>query len=67
MGLDHEAFVRQLTISCSVHSGSIQGLIKSMFGQSERVRYKEDVVPLFSTFLKKCYSKYACRIPPASI
>lgn len=28
-----------------------------MFGQTERIGYKLDVVPLFSSFLKKCYSK----------
>lgn len=59
--LSHSPF-----LICSVHSGSIQGPVKSMFGQSERVGYKQDIVSLFSSFLKKCYSKWPIVCCPPS-
>ncbi|KAF9539374.1 hypothetical protein CPC08DRAFT_651195 [Agrocybe pediades] len=45
----------------SVHAGTTTGDIKMNFGRSERVRYKEDILPIFGNFLKKCYSTEECR------
>ena len=44
--------------TCSLHSGSIKGPVKMNFVQSERAAYHSSVVPAFSAFLTKCYSKY---------
>lgn len=52
--------------SSSVHSGVTQGAIKSMFGELERAAYKDVVVPLYSRFLKKCYSEFKPSFPLTS-
>ncbi|PPQ97109.1 hypothetical protein CVT26_001077 [Gymnopilus dilepis] len=41
----------------SLHSGSIRGPVKMNFAQSERVAYQSLIVPAFSAFLGKCYTK----------
>ena len=39
----------------SLHSGVTPGSIKMNYGRSERVAYKEYVMPSFGRFLTKCY------------
>ena len=46
------------SLKYSVHSGATSGAVQMNFGRSERVAYKEVVIPLFSRFLRKCYCKY---------
>ena len=41
----------------SVHSGTTSGDIKMNFGRAERGRYKKFIVPIYGTFLQKCYCK----------
>ena len=41
----------------SVHSGTTSGDIKMNFGRAERGRYKKIIVPIYGTFLQKCYCK----------
>ena len=43
-------------ISRSIHSGVTSGSIKMDFGRSERIVYKDVIVPAFGRFLHKCYS-----------
>ncbi|KAF9553007.1 hypothetical protein CPC08DRAFT_767853 [Agrocybe pediades] len=45
----------------SVHAGTTTGDIKMNFGHAERVRYKEEILPIFGHFLKMCYSAEECR------
>ncbi|KJA13978.1 hypothetical protein HYPSUDRAFT_209087 [Hypholoma sublateritium FD-334 SS-4] len=45
----------------SVHSGVTSGSVKMNFGRSERVAYKETIIPIFARFLRKCYSVQDCR------
>ena len=40
----------------SLHSGSVKGPVKLNFGQAEQAGYKERVIPVFSDFLRKCFS-----------
>ena len=46
-----------MTILCSIHSGSTTGDIKMNFGRAERLRYKKYFVPMYGSFLQKCYCK----------
>ena len=39
----------------SVHSGTTSGDVKMNFGRAERGRYKKFIVPIYGTFLQKCY------------
>jgi len=54
--------VIQMLLQCSkadifsVNSGETTGEVKLNFGRSERAHYKEHFLPMFGTFLKKCYS-----------
>ena len=41
----------------SLHSRTTSGDIKLNFGRAERIRYKKTIVPIYGTFLQKCYSK----------
>lgn len=41
----------------SVHSGVTTGSVKMNYGRSERIAYKEQLVPSFGRFLAKCYCK----------
>ncbi|KAF9472824.1 hypothetical protein BDN70DRAFT_775212, partial [Pholiota conissans] len=45
----------------SFHAGETTGNIKINFGRSERLAYKNFVMPIFGNFLKKCYSVEDCR------
>ncbi|KDR79066.1 hypothetical protein GALMADRAFT_64225, partial [Galerina marginata CBS 339.88] len=45
----------------SLHSGSVQGPVKMNFGEAEQAGYKEHVVPVFSRFLRKCFTREDCR------
>ncbi|KAF9471899.1 hypothetical protein BDN70DRAFT_819435 [Pholiota conissans] len=45
----------------SMHSGTTSGPVAMNFGRSERVSYKQFVVPIFANFLKKCYTVDECR------
>ena len=49
---------RLMTFFSSVHSGTTSGDVKVNFGESERSRYKQLVIPLFGRFLKKCFSMF---------
>ncbi|KAF9470323.1 hypothetical protein BDN70DRAFT_821516, partial [Pholiota conissans] len=52
----------------SIHSGTTSGDVKMTFGTAERERYKKFVVPIFGSFLQKCYSNHhpTLRNSPAS-
>ncbi|KAF8157506.1 hypothetical protein BJ912DRAFT_866974 [Pholiota molesta] len=39
-----------------IHSGTTTGDVKLNFGRAERERYKKYLVPIFGSFLQKCYS-----------
>ncbi|KAJ3490120.1 hypothetical protein NLJ89_g11466 [Agrocybe chaxingu] len=45
----------------SVHSGTTPGDVKMNFGRAERVRYRKYIVPIFGSFLQKCYTPEECR------
>lgn len=45
-------------ITLSIHSGVTSGSVKMNYGRSERVAYKEHIVPSFGRFLTKCYCKF---------
>ncbi|KAF9470439.1 hypothetical protein BDN70DRAFT_939712 [Pholiota conissans] len=45
----------------SIHSGTTTGDVKMTFGCAERERYKKYVVPIFGSFLQKCYTPEECR------
>ncbi|KAH9476587.1 hypothetical protein JR316_0010499 [Psilocybe cubensis] len=45
----------------SLHSGLTSGDVKMNFGQAERVGYKKHIIPIFGSFLHKCYSKEECQ------
>ncbi|KAF9470225.1 hypothetical protein BDN70DRAFT_902281, partial [Pholiota conissans] len=45
----------------SFHAGETVGNIKMNFGRSERRGYKNFVMPIFGSFLKKCYTVEDCR------
>ncbi|KDR66149.1 hypothetical protein GALMADRAFT_217161 [Galerina marginata CBS 339.88] len=45
----------------SLHSGSVQGPVKMNFGEAEQAGYKEQVVLVFSSFLRKCFTCEDCR------
>ncbi|KAF9536463.1 hypothetical protein CPC08DRAFT_731593, partial [Agrocybe pediades] len=45
----------------SIHSGKTMGDIPMTFGRSERQEFKQNVVPVFGKFLKKCYTPAECR------
>ncbi|KAF9472053.1 hypothetical protein BDN70DRAFT_819199 [Pholiota conissans] len=45
----------------SFHSGETSGNVKMNFGRAERRAYKDYVVPIFGSFLKKCYTVEECR------
>ncbi|KAF9553017.1 hypothetical protein CPC08DRAFT_728206 [Agrocybe pediades] len=45
----------------SVHAGTTSGDIKMNFGRAERVRYKDEILPIFGHFLKMCYTPDECR------
>jgi hypothetical protein len=41
----------------SVHSGTTNGDVKMNFGRAERLRYKKFIVPIYGSFLQKCYCR----------
>ncbi|KAF9470946.1 hypothetical protein BDN70DRAFT_939309 [Pholiota conissans] len=45
----------------SFHAGETIGNVKMNFGRSERRGYKNFVMPIFGSFLKKCYTVEDCR------
>ncbi|KDR81130.1 hypothetical protein GALMADRAFT_136178 [Galerina marginata CBS 339.88] len=45
----------------SIHSGCTTGDVPMNFGRAERLRYKTHIVPIFGSFLQKCYSPEECR------
>ncbi|KDR66329.1 hypothetical protein GALMADRAFT_232569 [Galerina marginata CBS 339.88] len=45
----------------SLHSGSIKGPVKMNFGEAEHAGYKENIVPVFSKFLRKCFTLEDCK------
>ncbi|KAJ3502939.1 hypothetical protein NLJ89_g8658 [Agrocybe chaxingu] len=45
----------------SIHSGTTSGDIKMNFGRCEQIRYKKYLVPMYSDFLRKCYTPEECR------
>jgi len=47
----------QTNISNSVYSGTTRGVVQQNFGESEAVARREYVLPIFTRFLRKCYSK----------
>ncbi|KAF8173489.1 hypothetical protein BJ912DRAFT_859330 [Pholiota molesta] len=44
-----------------IHSGTTTGDVKLNFGRAERERYKKYLVPIFGSFLQKCYTPEECR------
>ncbi|KAF8057957.1 hypothetical protein FPV67DRAFT_1429273, partial [Lyophyllum atratum] len=44
-----------------VHAGHCPGNVHMNFGVSEREAYKRQILPVFGTFLKKCYTVEHCR------
>ncbi|EDR08989.1 uncharacterized protein LACBIDRAFT_296646 [Laccaria bicolor S238N-H82] len=44
----------------SMHAGSIKGPVGMNFGQAEREGFQEVITPLFSRYLRKCYTKSEC-------
>jgi len=47
----------------SICSGTTVGVAKQNFVQSEREYYKNDIIPVFTRFLKKLYSKFYILCP----
>ena len=47
----------QTNISNSVYSGTTRGVVQQNFGELEAVARREYVLPIFTRFLRKCYSK----------
>ncbi|KAH9481956.1 hypothetical protein JR316_0006486 [Psilocybe cubensis] len=45
----------------TMHSGETPGDIKMNLGQTERHKFKNYMIPLFGTFLHKCYTPEECR------
>ncbi|KAF9030908.1 hypothetical protein BJ165DRAFT_1535568 [Panaeolus papilionaceus] len=45
----------------SFHSGTTKGAVKMNFGHSEQVAYQKHLVPIYHSFLRKCYSVEECR------
>ncbi|KDR65402.1 hypothetical protein GALMADRAFT_148715 [Galerina marginata CBS 339.88] len=44
----------------SVHSGTTTGDIPMNFGRAERQRFQKHIVPIYGSFLQKCYSPEEC-------
>ncbi|KDR76072.1 hypothetical protein GALMADRAFT_139832 [Galerina marginata CBS 339.88] len=44
----------------SVHSGTTTGDIPMNFGRAERLRFQKHIVPIYGSFLQKCYSPEEC-------
>ncbi|KDR72463.1 hypothetical protein GALMADRAFT_73731 [Galerina marginata CBS 339.88] len=42
----------------SLHSGTMTGDVKMNFGRAERVRYKSVILPVYGSFLRKCYCEF---------
>ncbi|PPQ78862.1 hypothetical protein CVT25_002428 [Psilocybe cyanescens] len=45
----------------SVHSGNSTGDIPVSFGRAERLRFRKTILPVYGTFLQRCYSPDECR------
>ncbi|KAF8954792.1 hypothetical protein BDZ97DRAFT_1675759 [Flammula alnicola] len=45
----------------SIHSGTTTGDVKMNFGRAERERYKKSIIPIYGSFLRKCYTPEECR------
>ncbi|KJA13066.1 hypothetical protein HYPSUDRAFT_209854 [Hypholoma sublateritium FD-334 SS-4] len=45
----------------SVHSGTTCGQVKMTFGRAERKPIRDNVLPIFGSFLKKCWTVEECR------
>ncbi|KDR72153.1 hypothetical protein GALMADRAFT_143468 [Galerina marginata CBS 339.88] len=45
----------------SLHSGTTTGKVKMNFGRAERIRYKTVILPVYGSFLRKCYAPEECR------
>ncbi|PPR04509.1 hypothetical protein CVT24_013115 [Panaeolus cyanescens] len=45
----------------SLHSGTTNGEIPMTFGKFESVRYRKYITPMFTNFLRNCYSVEECR------
>ncbi|PPQ80644.1 hypothetical protein CVT25_001652 [Psilocybe cyanescens] len=45
----------------SIHSGNTTGDIPVSFGRAERLRFKKTILPVYGTFLQRCYSPEECR------
>ncbi|THU75533.1 hypothetical protein K435DRAFT_814246, partial [Dendrothele bispora CBS 962.96] len=39
----------------SLHAGKTNAVVKQNFGEAKRTEYKEQVLPVFSSYLKQCY------------
>jgi len=50
--------ILNLPIIRSVHSGVTTGDVKMNFGRAKHLRYKKYIVPIYGSFLQKCYSKF---------
>ncbi|CAA7268132.1 unnamed protein product [Cyclocybe aegerita] len=44
----------------SIHSGTTNGDVKMSFWCAEQARYKKYIVPIFGSFLQKCYTLEEC-------